>query len=114
MTTLTSNVASVCNLFGYNPIATRLFGEYILDIPKASIDDISVVVEYMGSGIVYKHFIMSKKSTILDVKKELNDCVLLLNNDQKDEMRLGDLEKDEITFVIRIKNEEDNYLDELK
>ena len=104
----------VCNLFGYNPTATRLFGEYILDIPKGSIDDVSVVAEYMGSGIVYKHFRMSKKSTILDVKKELNDCVLLLNNDQKDEMILGDLKKDEITFVIRIKNEEDNYLDELK
>ena len=49
MTTLTSNVASVCNLFGYNPTATRLFGEYILDIPKGSIDDVSVVAEYMGS-----------------------------------------------------------------
>jgi len=114
MTTLTSNVASVCNLFGYNPTATRLFGEYILDIPKASMDDVSVVAEYMGSGIVYKHFRMNKKSTILDVKKELNDYVLLLNNDQKDEMILGDLKKDEITFVIRIKNEEDYYLDELK
>ena len=49
MTTLTSNVTSVCNLFGYNPTATRLFGEYILDIPKTSIDDVSVVAEYMGS-----------------------------------------------------------------
>jgi len=104
----------VCNLFGYNPTATRLFGEYILDIPKASINDVSVVAEYVGSGIVYKHFRINKKSTILDVKKELNDYILLLNNDQKDEMILGDLEKDEITFVIRIKNEEDYYLDELK
>ena len=99
MTILLENMICVSHKFGYNPDAIRLLGQYLFDTPIESKNDVSVTLEHWGSGIIYKQLRISKKSTMSDVKKILDDYKLL-NYDHKDDTKLEDFNKDEITFVI--------------
>ena len=108
MTILLENMINVSHKFGYNPKAIRLFGEYLFDIPSADNNDVSVIIQHMGSGIIYKQLRMSVESTILDIKNKLNDHVLLLKEENYN-IKLKDFNKNEIFFVVRKKNDEDYF-----
>ena len=113
MTILLENMICVSHKFGYNPDAIRLLGQYLFDMPTESNNDVSITLEHWGSGIIYKQLRMSKKSTISDIKKILDDYILL-ENDRKDDVKLEDFNKDEITFVIGKNIDDFLYLKELK
>jgi hypothetical protein len=113
MTILLENMICVSHKFGYNPDAIRLLGQYLFDMPTESNNDVSITLEHWGSGIIYKQLRMSKKSTISDIKKILDDYILL-KNDHKDDVKLEDFNKDEITFVIGKNIDDFLYLKKLK